>query len=322
MPSAAAPLVARRIYLANLIAQIGIFFSGALVRLTGSGLGCPSWPQCVPGHYTPVPEQPQSWHKYVEFGNRTLTFVLGVLAVAAIVAGFWHRHLLRKQGLAPRPQLFALTWVPFLGTVVQAVAGGITVLTHLNPAAVAVHLLISIAVVGVTLVLVVRAGEPGDQPVTLLVGRHARLLGLALVPVAALVITIGTVVTGSGPHAGDASAPRFHLDPRSLSWLHADLVLLLCGLSIGYVVLVLATGAERRVRRVAFELVGMILLQAAIGYTQYFTGLPELLVAFHVLGASILWIAVLRVPLSQRRRGPLPVAKREPTPVGGEARPA
>lgn len=317
MTSAAAPRGARRIYLANLIAQIAIFFSGALVRLTGSGLGCPSWPQCVPGSYIPVREQPQAWHKYIEFGNRTLTFVLVLLAVAAVGAGVWHSRALRRAGLTPRPQLLKLSFLPFLGTVAQTIAGGITVLTHLNPAAVAFHLLLSIAIVGGTLYLVVRAGEPGDNPVEILIVPWARRLGIALVPVAALVISVGTIVTGSGPHAGDASAPRFHLDPRSLSWLHADLVLLFTGLSIGYAILLLATGAPARCRRVAMELLAMIGLQGVIGYTQYFTGLPEGLVAVHVLGSSILWIAVLRVPFSQRRRGLPPALEPEQLVAAG-----
>lgn len=294
---AAAPRPVRRIFVANLVAQIGIVFTGALVRLTGSGLGCPSWPQCVPGHYTPIREQPQAWHKYVEFGNRALTGVLIALALAALAGGVWMWRT-KTQPRSDRDRtLLALSAVPLLGTFAQVVAGGITVLTHLNPAAVAAHLLVSMAIIALNVLLVNRAAEEG--PGVVLVPHLTRRLGQGLVPVAAVVICVGTVVTGSGPHAGDASAHRFHLDPRSLSWLHADLVLLLTGLSIGYAVLVRATSTDPRIRRVSLELLAMIGLQGAIGYTQYFTGLPELLVAFHVLGASLLWVAVLRVPLSQ-----------------------
>jgi len=252
-----------------------------------------------------VPEQPQAWHKYIEFSNRMLTFVLVALALAALWAGIKHRKVLVQADLPARPQLLALSTVPFIGTVAQAVLGGITVRTHLNPAAVAAHLLLSVVVVGGTLVLLARAAEDGDNPVTYSVGVGIRRLGQVLVVVVAAVITVGTVVTGSGPHAGDASAPRFRLNPSTLSWIHADLVMVLCVLAVALTVLLVLSKAPRRCLRVSLELIFMIVLQAVIGFTQYFTGLPEALVAIHVLGASVLWVAVIRIPLSLRTRGAL-----------------
>lgn len=307
--SGRAPRWLRGIFIANLAAQIAIVVTGGIVRLTGSGLGCPTWPECVEGSYVPTSRQEEAWHKYVEFGNRLLTFVLAALAIAAIVGAFawWRRQ--RRDGSAARGPLLALAAIPIVGTVVQAVLGGITVLTGLNPWAVAAHFLVSIAIIAGCVLLVVRAGEPGDRPVTRLVRPEVRLLGWALVWVTLVVVVLGVIVTGSGPHSGDADTEaRFGVDPRTVSWLHADAVLLFLGLTAGFLVALRVTRAPARTLRLTLALLGVALAQGLIGYAQYFSGLPWVLVAIHMLGACLVWALAVFVALSMRARGPVPVS--------------
>jgi len=301
----AAPL-ARAVYIANLVAQAAIIVTGATVRLTGSGLGCPTWPQCVDGSYVPVARQEQEWHKYVEFGNRSLTFVLGLLAIAALVAAVLDQRSRMARGGPRRGVLLALAAVPILGTVAQAVLGGVTVLTGLNPFTVALHFLISMALVAGVLALVVRSADAGDRPVVLLVRREIRALTWVLVAITGVVVVLGTLVTGSGPHSGDAKAEnRFSLDPRTVSWVHADVVLLFIGLLAALLLALYLTQAPKQVITRAWILGAIAVAQAVIGYTQYFTGLPVLLVLVHVTGAVVLWIAVLCILASERTRGAL-----------------
>ena len=304
-----APRWLRGIFIANLVAQIAIVVTGGIVRLTGSGLGCPTWPECVEGSYVPTSRQEETWHKYVEFGNRLLTFVLAALAIAAIVGAFvwWRRQ--RRGGGPGRGPVLALAAIPIVGTVVQAVLGGITVLTGLSPWAVGAHFLVSIAIIAGCVVLVVRSGEPGDHPVTRLVRPEVRLLGWALVWVTFVVVVLGVVVTGSGPHSGDADTEaRFGFDPRTVAWLHADAVLLFLGLTAGFLVALRVTRAPARTMRLTLVLLGVALAQGLIGYAQYFSGLPWVLVAIHMLGACLVWASVVFVALSMRARGPVPVA--------------
>ncbi|MEZ5157348.1 MAG: COX15/CtaA family protein [Candidatus Nanopelagicales bacterium] len=289
------PLWLRRVFWANLIAQVGIVITGGVVRVTGSGLGCPTWPECVDGSITPTSSQTETWHKYVEFGNRTLTGILMVLAVAAIGGAIvWKR----RTGVK-RPWVFALATVPLLGTVAQAVLGGITVLVDLHPMAVASHLLLSMAVIAACVALVQFAGETADPPGVPIVRPATRYLGNALIVVTSLVVVMGTVVTGSGPHAGDAATVRLDLDPRLVSWLHADIVLLFIGLLLGMLALLhVDDSATATARRRAWWVVAFSVLQAGIGYLQYFTGLPWVLVTFHLLGACLVWVSVWRLRLS------------------------
>jgi cytochrome c oxidase assembly protein subunit 15 len=273
--------------LVNLAAQIGIVLTGGLVRLTGSGLGCPTWPQCVPGSYTPVVEQPQGIHKDIEFGNRLLTFVVGLAAIAALVM-VW--RFVRRSG-APR-RLIALAAAPLLGVVAQAVLGGITVLTDLSPATVAAHFLVSMALVAASTVLYLAVAAPTRAAA---VRREIRQLGWAIAGLAAVVLVLGTVVTGSGPHSGDAEKPaRFGFDPATVSWLHADAVWLFVGLVVALVVAVRLSSAPV-VQRRAVALLVVTVLQGAVGYVQYATDLPVALVAVHMLGASALVVAVTAV---------------------------
>lgn len=308
-----APAWLRRIFVANLVAQTGIVITGGLVRLTGSGLGCPTWPQCAPGSFTPTETQAESWHKYVEFGNRLLTFVLGILAIAAIVGAIaWGRRL-RQRGLAPRRPITVLAAVPLLGTVAQAVLGGITVLTGLNPATVAAHFLLSMVIIALTLLLVWRAREPGDEPKITYGEPAVRVLTYALVAVGFIVLVMGTMVTGSGPHSGDAETPaRLGIDPAQMSWLHADVVLLFIGLTVGLLVALSVTKAPPRALRATWILFGVSMAQGGVGYVQYFTGLPWLVVLLHLLGACLVWIALLRIPLALRTRGTVALSDAEP----------
>lgn len=308
MPSASlrAPSWLRAIFIANLVAQIGIIVTGGVVRLTGSGLGCPTWPECVDGSYVPVPHQAQEWHKYVEFGNRLLTFVLGVLAIAAILGALlwaWQRRRAHRPG---RPALIWLAAIPLVGTVAQAVLGGITVLTGLSPWVVAAHFLLSMVIIAGCTLLVVRSGEPGDRPVRPLARPEVRWMSRLLILVTGIVVTLGTIVTGSGPHSGDAATElRIGIDPRLISWLHADVVLLFLGLTIGMLVVLHVVDGPSRARRYAWLLLAVSVIQGILGYTQYFTGLPWLIVTIHMLGSALVWMLSILLLLSLRTRGPV-----------------
>ena len=282
----------RRVLVANVVAQVGIVVTGGLVRLTGSGLGCPSWPECVPGSYTPVVEQPEGFHRYIEFGNRTLTGVVGLTALLALVV-VW------RLG---RPRLRLVAALPLIGVVAQAVLGGITVLSGLHPATVALHFGVSVLLIAVSVLLLLRVQEGDGPPVPVVPPLLRRLAGLLAV-VGLAVIVLGTLVTGSGPHSGDADQPaRFALDPRTMSWLHADLVLLFTGLLVGVLVGLALAGAPAVARRRGWWVLGVTLAQGAIGYVQYALDLPEVLVLLHMLGAALLTVTLTALLLSLRRR--------------------
>jgi len=306
----AAPSWLRGVFWANLVAQVGIVITGGIVRVTGSGLGCPTWPECVDGSITPTSQQAETWHKYIEFGNRTLTGVLMLLAIAAVIGALSWR---RRSGVH-RPWVMVLAAVPLLGTVAQAVLGGITVLVDLHPMAVGSHLLLSMLVIAACVALVQFAGERTDPPGTPITRPATRFLGNALIAVTAVIVVMGTVVTGSGPHAGDAGSVRLDLDPRLVSWLHADIVLLFIGMLVGMLALLHVDSSSPAARNRAWWLVGFAVLQGAIGYLQYFTGLPWVLVTFHLLGACLVWVGVWRLRLSLTQRGNV-LDARQPDPV-------
>lgn len=260
----------RRWTWATLVANTGIILTGGLVRLTASGLGCPSWPECTPGSF--VPHRELGIHGVIEFGNRMLTYVLVAVVVATVVAVWrWHRttRSLRRHAV-----------VIALGIPLQGVVGGITVLTGLDPWVVALHLLLSMALVALSvwLVLRVRGTAFGSAAVGV---RRAVLLLYGLVWVA---VYLGTVVTGSGPHAGDADAPRNGLDPQLWSHVHAVSVYALVAVSA------VVWWAVRRtdLRPAATTVLLVEVAQAAVGFVQYFTGLPIGLVAAHLVGAAAL----------------------------------
>jgi cytochrome c oxidase assembly protein subunit 15 len=298
-PTGTAPGWLRNVFRANLVAQVGIVITGGIVRVTGSGLGCPTWPECVEGSITPTSDQQEAWQKYVEFGNRTLTGVLLILAAMAVAGTVAWR---RRSGVRRRT-LFALAAVPLVGTIAQAVLGGVTVLVDLHPMAVASHLLLSMVVIAGCVALVQFAGESADPPGVPATRPVTRYLGDALIGVTAAVVVLGTVVTGAGPHAGDERTERLDLDPRLISWLHADAVLLFIGLLIGMLALLYVDRVPSVSRRRAWWVVGFSLAQATVGYVQYFTGLPWVLVTLHLLGACLVWVSVWRLRLSLTVRG-------------------
>lgn len=298
------PVAAKRIFQANVVAQTAIVVTGGLVRLTGSGLGCPTWPECTAGSLVPTATQEQSWHKYVEFGNRTLTFVIAIVAIVTLLAAVVINRRLSAQGRKSRPVLVALASAGMLGIVAQAVLGGITVRTGLNPATVGAHFLVSMILIAASVILLHRSEEPGDQPIVSLVAPAIRILSRALVAIAAVVVVLGTAVTGSGPHSGDArTTVRYDIDPRTIAWLHADAVLLFLGLTAGILVALYVGNSPARCRIRAWVLVFIVIGQGVVGYAQFFTGVPWLLVAVHILGACLVWIFVLRLHLSLRARG-------------------
>lgn len=284
----------RRILWANLVAQIGIVVTGGAVRLTGSGLGCSTWPQCEPGRFTPVMHEATSWHPLIEFGNRTLTGVLGVLALAVVWVAFRDRR--RSTGYR------RLALVPLAGTAVQAVVGGLTVLVDLHPGWVGGHFLVSMVLVAASYALVVRHRE-GDGPPVHVAGPRVRSLTPVLWPLLAVVLALGVVVTGAGPHSGDAEhAQRWELDPVVIARVHALSVWLY--VAVVLVALLLARRAHTAVRAATAVLLGVTLAQGLVGYVQYFSDLPEVLVATHMLGAALLVVAQMRQTLSLRTRLP------------------
>lgn len=269
----------------NLVCQMGIIITGGVVRLTGSGLGCSTWPSCEPGQFTPQYSEEMGIRPFIEFGNRTLTGVLGVFAgLLFVLALLW----LRNKGIG----FLILSVTPLVGTGIQAIVGFVVVHFHLHPAAVAPHFLVSIVLVVLSSVLVARVYD-GDARVHRCVPAPLIALGGALAVVAAAVLLLGTLTTNAGPHSGDIDATlRLGLDPRTVSWLHADSVMLFCGLLVGLLLALYLVRAPRRTVHAAWTVVVVTVLQAGIGYTQYFTGLPELLVGFHMAGAALFTASV------------------------------
>jgi len=278
---------------ANLVAQAAIVVTGALVRVTSSGLGCPTWPECVPGSITPTSTQTESWHKYVEFGNRMLTGALLLIALAAFVTVLLINRQRVNAGLQKRKHLTKLAVAVVLGILAQAVLGGITVLTGLNPLTVAAHFLVSMILIAVSVALLVRASEPNDATQNE-VAKPVRYLVQAITALTLLIIVLGTLVTGTGPHAGDtAEVPRLEINPVMITHLHSTAVQLFFGLVIGLIVAVLANNSPRIFLNRSLIVLVVAFAQGAIGHIQYATGLPWVSVALHVLGACLLWISVL-----------------------------
>jgi heme a synthase len=270
--------------------QSAIVFTGALVRITGSGLGCSTWPECTPGSYTPTSDQPEApLHAWIEFGNRLLTFILLINALALMFT-------ILKSGKRELRRLGALQ---ILGILAQGVLGGVTVLTALNPATVAAHFLLSIVLIAGALSLRQRAH--GKSPIEIiLIPLVSKLIWLHLL-LTSLVIFAGTIVTGSGPHAGDSAAERFNLDSRTMAWIHADLVIALLGVSIALLIAIRLglSGVARQVLSGRIQIFLIIALaQGGIGYIQYFTKLPEALVAAHIIGSIAVWLSAWNLFIS------------------------
>jgi len=267
-----------------LVFQTGIVLTGAAVRITGSGLGCPTWPECTYGSYVPVAGQAEgAFHAWIEFGNRLLTFLLLFAAVAVVI------YAIKKA----RRDLLWRALLQVLGIFGQGIIGGITVLTDLNPLAVASHFILSIFLIAGAVSIVARGRSPliSIRPTE----TKVKILAHVQVLLTFIVIVIGTLVTGSGPHAGDLDAPRLKLDERAITWLHADAVIALLGVSLALLVLSEISPETKRRVKIFFA---VTLAQGLVGYAQYVLGLPELLVIVHVLGSTLVWITTWRIWLS------------------------
>ncbi|MFF9364846.1 COX15/CtaA family protein [Streptomyces griseoluteus] len=299
------PRTVRRAALAALVMSVVIVVTGGAVRLTGSGLGCPTWPTCTDDSLTTT--RAMGVHGVIEFGNRMLTYVLCAAVGWAIIAARsrkpWRRDLTR------------LGWAQFWVVMGNAVLGGIVVLVGLNPYTVAAHFLLSTALITVATVTWQRTRE-GDAEARPLVGGAVRQLVWFLVAAAVLLIAVGTVVTGAGPHAGDSSeVARIPLDWEMIAKLHAVLAWIVVTLTFALWFVLKAVDAPKGPLSRTRDLFVILLAQGVIGYIQYFTHLPEALVALHMLGSCLMWIATLRVLLSLRERPAVPASAPVPGPA-------
>ncbi|MER7823563.1 COX15/CtaA family protein [Streptomyces sp. NPDC096097] len=286
------PRTVQRAALAALVMSVVIVVTGGAVRLTGSGLGCDTWPKCTDDSL--IVTQEQGFHGAIEFGNRMLTYVLSAAVGWGIIASRsakpW-RHSLTKLG-----------WVQFAIVMANAVLGGITVLTGLNPYSVAGHFLLATALITVTTVTWQRTREGDGAPKPRVPG-PVRKLSWALLATTLVLIAAGTVVTGSGPHAGDSSEiKRMPFDWDTTAHVHAVAAWVVCALGIAMWLVLRVVDAPADTRARARDLLIVLLAQGAIGYVQYATQVPEALVAAHMFGSCLVWIAVVRIALSLRER--------------------
>ena len=289
-----------------IVTQGGIAVTGAIVRVTASGLGCPTWPQCFPGSFTPVAvaEVPRI-HQAVEFGNRMISFAVVIAAILAVLAVIRARR---------RTEVLVYAWLMPASTVLQAVIGGITVLTGLLWWTVAIHLLASMAMVWLAVLLYVKIGEPDEGEPTATVVPPLRWLTALSATTLAAVLVAGTLVTAAGPHAGDTSpyrtVPRLRIEVTTLVHAHSSLLVAYLGLLVGLGFGLLAVRAPRPVLLRLGVLVLLVFAQAAVGTVQFFTGVPAALVAVHVAGAAACTAATAALWASMRERT-------EPKPVQG-----
>lgn len=287
---------------AVIASQAGIAVTGAIVRVTASGLGCPTWPQCFPGSFTPVGvSEVAVVHQAVEFGNRMLTFVVTLCAALIVLAVTRARR---------RREVLVYAWLMPGGTVLQAVIGGITVLSGLLWWTVAIHLLASMLMVWVAAVLYAKVAAPDDGVDTVRAPAPLRwLTGLSGVALAGVLVA-GTLVTGAGPHAGDKSidrpVQRLEVEIVPLVHLHAQLLVGYLALLIGLAFGLYAVGITEPVRKRLFVLLGLVLAQSLVGVVQYFTDVPAALVALHVGGAALCTAATAALWASLRTREPVP----------------
>jgi cytochrome c oxidase assembly protein subunit 15 len=295
------PELSHRLNQLALVLTALIVLTGGAVRLTGSGLGCSNWPECSAGHLTSALQ----FHGLVEFGNRLVTVVL-TIAVAAAFLGTIFRSPRRRD----------LVWLSgglVAGVLAQAVLGGIVVYTKLNPYLVMVHFYLTMLLLVDAVVLVHRSNrEYGPGSGHLLIPRPLIRLYYSLLTLLAIVIGAGTATTGAGPHAGDSSgqqiAKRIPIALRDMAELHSSLALLLIGVTIGFVVALHVADVPERVRRTARILMVVMVAQAAVGYTQYFTHVPALLVEVHLLGVTALVIGSVQTFLACTYHAPEIVA--------------
>jgi cytochrome c oxidase assembly protein subunit 15 len=272
----------RRFALAGIIADTAIMSTGAAVRLSASGLGCPDWPRCSNGDVVASHNAGQTLlNTWIEFGNRLLNFPLVAIAALIFIAA-WRYQPARRD-------LRWLAAIQPLGVVAQAVLGGIVVLTKLNPGMVSAHFLLSAGIVAAAVLLYARCTTFEEPPAR----RDLRLLSAVLVAVTCAMLAAGTVVTGTGPLAGHADTPRYHLPLEGVTQFHADIGWLLGGLTVALVLGIRLSGAGPRAMRAGWWVVAGLAVQGTLGYVQYFNHLPAGLVWVHVTTAVMLWVAVL-----------------------------
>ncbi|MEW2358707.1 COX15/CtaA family protein [Spirillospora sp. NPDC029432] len=306
------PASLRLLALLGVLGNAGIIGTGGAVRVTESGLGCPEWPKCTGDSLVPTahPEHP-AINMAIEFGNRMLTFLVLAVGVLVFVAAL----RLRPR----RRDLVLLAAAQPASVFAQAIIGGIVVLTELHPASVSLHFLVSPALLIFCVALWMRAGE-GDEPPRRLTGPVLRGLSVALCAATAVVLVAGTVVTGTGPHAGDASSRRFGFNIEDVTRVHSLLAWAAVALTVVTLAAAFKAKAPAVFRRRVLVLFGVELAQGLIGYVQYLNGVPAPLVVLHMLGAAVMWIAALRLVFATRERGPVPAAApagavREPQPA-------
>jgi len=317
----------RRLALAAVIADTVIMSTGAAVRLSASGLGCPDWPQCSAADIVASKNAGQTLiNTWIEFGNRLLNFPLVIIAALVFVAAWRFRPDGRR-----RRDLVWLGAAQPLGVVAQAVIGGIVVLTKLNPVTVSIHFLVSASIVAAAVALYSRcaeesraSGSSGASGPVPAVRRELQAISAALVAVTCVMLAAGTVVTGTGPLAGHADTPRYQLPLEGVTQLHADIGWLMAGLAVALVLGLRLSGAPPRAVRAGWIMLAALGSQGVIGYIQYFTHLPAGLVWVHVTGSVLVWIAVLWLffavrgqgPVNSARTGPsVPVPSRQPEPL-------
>jgi cytochrome c oxidase assembly protein subunit 15 len=303
---AVSPPVMRALAIAAVVAQAGIAVTGSIVRVTGSGLGCPTWPECFPGSLVPTPHpEVEPLTQWIEFGNRLLTGVVVLVAGACLLAAL---------GTRPRrARLTRLALVQPLGVIAQAVIGGGVVLLGLVWWSVSVHLLVSMILVWLAMQLVAAASDGAGPPRRLVPGAVRGLVATSTAVLAAVVVA-GSFVTAAGPHAGDAQTPRLQVSVETVAQVHAELLFGYLGLLVGLGFALRAVAAPARVLRRYGVLVAVVLAQGLLGGIQYALGVPEVLVSLHVLGAALVTVAAaaLWAALTERPAVPAPAPARAP----------
>ena len=292
------PETYRRVTLLALVALCVIVVTGAAVRLTGSGLGCPDWPNCAPGHLSPHGNT--GYHGAVEFVNRAFTGLVSVLVIVAVLAS-----------IVRRPRRGDLVWLSsglVVGVLAQIVLGGLVVIYGLSPPWVIAHFVVSMLLVADAVVLHHRAGLPDGRRLVPAVTRAVQRMGWGLVAWCAVVIAAGTIVTGAGPHGGDEDVPRLGFAITDVARIHGITVMVFLGGVLVTLWLVSRTGAAASVRHDATILLAVLCAQATVGYIQYFSGVPIVLVGVHIVGAVSVWVATLHFALGLR----VPVVERVP----------
>ncbi|WP_147259646.1 COX15/CtaA family protein [Pseudonocardia hierapolitana] len=300
------PSVMRVLAVAAVVAQAGIAVTGSVVRVTGSGLGCPTWPECFPGSLVPTPHpEVEPLTQWIEFGNRLLTGVVVLVAGACFLAAL---------GTRPRrARLTRLALVQPLGVIAQAVIGGGVVLLGLVWWSVSVHLLVSMILVWLAMQLVAAASDGAGPPRRFVPGPVRGLVATSTAVLAAVLVA-GSFVTAAGPHAGDAQTPRLQVGVETVAQVHAELLVGYLGLLVGLGFALRAVAAPARVLRRYAVLVAVVLAQGLLGGIQYALGVPEVLVSLHVLGAALVTVAAAAMwaALTERPAVPAPAPARAP----------